>query len=63
VVVPLAPGGLLLFDGLIHHGTPANLTQERRRAVQFHYAARSAVWTNEEERLAIFGGEGRGVSC
>ncbi len=63
VVVPLAPGGLLLFDGLIHHGTPANLTQERRRAVQFHYAARSAVWTDEEERLAIFGGEGRGVSC
>jgi len=63
VVVPLAPGGLLLFDGLIHHGTPANLTTERRRAVQFHYAPRSAVWTDEDERLAIFGGEGRGVSC
>lgn len=63
VMVPLAPGGLLLFDGLIHHGTPANRTQDRRRAVQFHYTAQSAVWTDEDERLAVFGGEGRGVSC
>ncbi|MFF2847565.1 phytanoyl-CoA dioxygenase family protein [Streptomyces sp. NPDC058001] len=35
--VPLPPGGALFFDGLLHHGTPPNLTSTRRRAVQLHY--------------------------
>ncbi len=38
-VVPLKPGGVLFFSGLIHHGTPANQSASRRRALQFHYAA------------------------
>ena len=38
-VVPLKPGGVLFFSGLIHHGTPANMSASRRRALQFHYAA------------------------
>ena len=38
-VVPLKPGGVLFFSGLIHHGTPANMSTSRRRALQFHYAA------------------------
>ena len=63
VMVPLAPGGLLLFDGLIHHGTPTNHTDQRRRAVQFHYCGANAIWTDEDARLAVFGGEGRGVTC
>ena len=63
VMVPLAPGGCLLFDGLIHHGTPANHTTSRRRAVQFHYTAADVVWTNKEERMAIFGSEGKDVTC
>lgn len=63
VMVPLEPGGVLLFDGLIHHGTPANRTDQRRRAVQFHYTSRNAIWTSQEARLAIFGPEGKDVTC
>ena len=62
-MVPLEPGGVLLFDGLIHHGTPANRTNLRRRAVQFHYTGRNAIWTSQEARLAIFGPEGKDVTC
>jgi phytanoyl-CoA hydroxylase len=54
---------VLLFDGLIHHGTPANRTNLRRRAVQFHYTGRNAIWTSQEARLAIFGPEGKDVTC
>jgi phytanoyl-CoA hydroxylase len=63
VAVPLQPGGLLLFDGLIQHGTPYNPTGERRRAVQYHYASAGARQTTDEERLALFGSEGKNVTC
>ncbi|HTU25310.1 MAG TPA: phytanoyl-CoA dioxygenase family protein, partial [Pirellulales bacterium] len=39
VMVPLAPGGVLLFSGLLHHATPPNRSPARRRALQFHYAS------------------------
>jgi phytanoyl-CoA hydroxylase len=38
-VVPLKPGGVLFFNGLLHHGTPPNRSAARRRALQFHYAS------------------------
>ena len=63
VMVPLEPGGLLLFDGLIHHGTPVNRTTSRRRAVQFHYTSSDAVWLEKNARLAHFGSEGKDVTC
>ncbi|MCB0097315.1 MAG: phytanoyl-CoA dioxygenase family protein, partial [Caldilineaceae bacterium] len=63
VAVPLQPGGCLLFHSLIHHGTPANNTNTRRRAVQYHYRPADAVQTSQEARLAIFGDEGRDVTC
>lgn len=63
VAVPLKPGGCLLFHSLIHHGTPANDTDLRRRAVQYHYCPASAVKSKPEERLATFGSEGRDVTC
>lgn len=63
VMVPLEPGGCLLFDGLIHHGTPANRTRHRRRALQFHYCAADAPWGAEGQRLALFGSEGKDVTC
>jgi hypothetical protein len=63
VMVPLEPGGCLFFDGLMHHGTPANRTTLRRRALQFHYTSASAPWGTEEDRLAIFGSEGKDVTC
>ncbi|MGC0274842.1 phytanoyl-CoA dioxygenase family protein [Pseudactinotalea sp. Z1739] len=63
VAVPLDPGGLLIFDGLLHHGTPPNTTDTRRRALQFHYIARSAQMVSQGERLAAFGSEGKDASC
>ena len=63
MAVPLKPGGLLIFQSLLHHGTPPNQTGTRRRALQFHYRPQSAPLTSQEERLAIFGGEGLGAEC
>lgn len=63
VAVPLPPGGVLFFDGLLHHGTPANRTSRLRRAVQFHYTPATARFGTDEERLAVFGSEGKDVSC
>ncbi len=61
--VPLDAGGLMFFNGLLYHGTPHNPTRQRRRALQFHYCPKDAKWTNEEARLALFGSEGKDVSC
>ncbi len=63
VAVPLPPGGCLLFSSLIHHGTPTDQSDLRRRAVQFHYRPHNAPKTSVEERLAIFGAEGKDVTC
>lgn len=63
VAVPLPPGGMLVFDGLLHHGTPSNNTEKRRRALQFHYIDAATEFTAEEDRLAIFGSEGKDAEC
>ncbi len=63
LAVPLKPGGALFFHSLMQHGTPANTSTARRRAVQFHYKASSAHETDQTERLAIFGSEGKDVTC
>ena len=63
VSAPLPPGGGLFFDGLLHHGTPANRTDRRRRALQFHYVPADALTVPDEERLAVFGSEGKDVAC
>lgn len=69
-VVPLPPGGALFFDGLLHHGTPANTSTMRRWAIQFHYAPRHAIWRSSEERAAykqrrldLFGADGKDATC
>jgi phytanoyl-CoA hydroxylase len=63
VAVPLEPGGCLLFDSFLPHGTPSNRTHQRRRAVQFHYMPAGTSKVKPEERLAVFGSEGKDVSC
>lgn len=63
VAVPLPPGGLLFFDGLLPHGTPHNSSPNRRRALQFHYAPADAVKAPPAERLKHFGSEGKNVTC
>jgi phytanoyl-CoA hydroxylase len=61
VMAPLEPGGALLFDGLLHHGTPPNTSEKRRRALQFHYTAADAEWVDDGHEE--FGSEGKDVEC
>ena len=63
VAAPLEPGGLLLFDGLLPHGTPRNDSGRPRRALQFHYIGAKAEKIAATERMKVFGSEGRNVSC
>jgi phytanoyl-CoA hydroxylase len=62
-VAPLKPGGVLVFSGMLQHGTPDNRSEKRRRSLQYHYRPASAQAITEEERLKIYGGEGRGATC
>jgi phytanoyl-CoA hydroxylase len=63
LAVPLRPGGALLFDGLLHHGTPPSTSPKRRRALQFHYVPDRAGRITSQERLAVFGSDGKDVTC
>jgi len=63
VVAPLAPGGCLFFHGLVHHGTRPNTTDLPRRALQLHYRPEDIVTLTREGRLAIYGDEGKDVTC
>lgn len=70
MAVPLPAGGCLIFDGLLHHGTPMNRSARRRWALQFHYAPLDAVWQSRKQRaaykarrLAAFGADGKDVTC
>lgn len=63
VMVPLRPGGFLLFHGLLHHGTPPNRSADPRRALQFHYYPASVPRITADERLAIWGSEGKDAEC
>jgi phytanoyl-CoA hydroxylase len=61
--VPLKPGDCLIFHGLLHHGTPPSRSPQRRRALQFHYKPASTTQIAAEQRLAVFGSEGKDVTC
>lgn len=63
IAVPLAPGGVLFFSGLIHHGTPPNYSRDRRRALQFHYAAANCRHMTFEEHAALFNEGGLYAGC
>jgi phytanoyl-CoA hydroxylase len=63
VAAPLPPGGCLLFDSMLHHGTPANRSNARRRALQFHYKPAGLKESPVQDRLEVFGSEGKDVSC
>lgn len=63
VATPLPAGGCLIFDGLTPHGTPTNKSNARRRALQYHYVLKGTPRTTTEDRIKIFGDEGKNVSC
>jgi phytanoyl-CoA hydroxylase len=54
VVVPLKPGGVLFFSGLIHHGTPPNQSAARRRAVQLHFAGADVRRIDAKRHAELF---------
>ena len=59
MAAPLQPGGLVMFDSYIPHGTPSNFTAQRRRALQFHYTAANVPQITAAERVALWlGAEG-----
>lgn len=62
-MVLLPPGGCLFWHGLLHHGSPVNHSSKRRRALQFHYKPESSEDVSTEERMDVFGSEGKDVDC
>ncbi|WP_282937921.1 phytanoyl-CoA dioxygenase family protein [Paenibacillus sp. RC67] len=63
VAVPLKPGGALIFSGLLHHGTPPNFSDKRRRSLQLHYAPESAKKLTPQEYKRMFTNEMTGAEC
>ncbi|NOV00958.1 phytanoyl-CoA dioxygenase family protein [Paenibacillus planticolens] len=63
VQVPLLPGGVLFFHGMLYHGTPSNFSPMRRRALQFHYAPASAERVSPKEYKRMFTNEITGAEC
>jgi len=63
VCAPMKAGDVLIFDSKLPHGTPKNKTSDYRWAVQLHYKATSSRPWEDEERLKVFGSEGKNVSC
>ena len=61
--LPMEVGDVLLFDTKLPHGTPANKSNLWRWALQFHYCPITATAASDEERLALFGSEGKNVTC
>lgn len=63
VAVPLKPGGILIFSGLLHHGTPANFSSRRRQALQLRFAPASSVLMSKEEFKLMFTNEMTDAEC
>lgn len=62
-MVPLLPGGCLFWHGLLHHGSPVNQSPLRRRALQFHYKPTSSGDISTQDRMDVYGSEGKDVEC
>jgi phytanoyl-CoA hydroxylase len=63
VTIPLQPGGILFFSGLLHHGTPPNMTASRRRALQFHYAGAECRHMTIDQHGELFSEGGAYAGC
>lgn len=63
MAVCLKPGGALIFSGLLHHGTPANFSPFKRRALQFRYAPASVELMSKEQFKLMFTGDIMDAEC
>lgn len=63
IALPMAPGDALFFSGLAPHGTPPNHTDRSRKAVQLHLVPKGYRRISTDDRLAVFGNEGKVCEC
>jgi ectoine hydroxylase-related dioxygenase (phytanoyl-CoA dioxygenase family) len=64
IAVPLEPGDALIFHSLIHHYTAANRSDQRRRALQFHYHQVGLEWTSlAAHRVLYHDADGEYAGC
>ena len=63
IFIAMDAGDMLLFDAKLAHGTPSNETAQVRWAAQFHYVPANVGEIADSERLAVFGSEGKDVTC
>jgi len=63
LAAPVRAGGVLIFHGLLHHGTPTNNSANRRRSLQHHYAPVSAEKLSPQEYKRLFTNEMTGAEC
>jgi phytanoyl-CoA hydroxylase len=63
VAAPMKPGGVLLFSGLMQHGTPANFSDKRRRAVQLRFAPQSSDLMSKDAYKLMFTNEITDAEC
>ncbi len=63
VAVPLKPGGILFFSGLLLHGTPPNFSAKRRRSLQMRFAPESAALMSNGEYKLMFTNKMTGAEC
>ena len=64
VPVPLQPGGALFFSGMVPHETPPNRSDQRRRALQFHFrGSRSVIVPGPEYDQVFKDAQGNAASC
>jgi phytanoyl-CoA hydroxylase len=64
VALPMDPGDVLIFHSLIHHYTAANRSNQRRRALQFHYHQVGLEWISLEAHRDLYhGADGEYAGC
>jgi phytanoyl-CoA hydroxylase len=63
LLVPLKPGGVMLFSALLHHGTPPNRSPQRRRALQFHFARENVRKIEPEAHEKFFHDRAGHAAC
>lgn len=61
--VVMKPGSALFFSGLLLHGTPANFSSKRRRALQVRFAPASSKFMSKDEFKIMFTNEMTEVEC
>lgn len=64
VPIPLKAGGALFFHGNLPHFTPINNSDQRRRAIQYHYRSSSNNIISKEDYKGVFKeSDGTPASC